>query len=38
VHLASALELGRELTIFVSWDDHLRAAAAAEGLGLAPAG
>jgi predicted nucleic acid-binding protein len=37
VHLASALAVGPALTIFTSWDERLRAAAAAEGLGIAPA-
>ena len=36
VHLASVLALSTEATL-VSWDGELRAAAAANGLALAPA-
>ena len=32
IHLATALELGADLTAFVCYDDHLSAAAAALGL------
>lgn len=37
VHLASALALGRSETVVVTWDRTLASAAAAAGLGIAPA-
>ena len=37
IHLASALALGRDNTVVVTWDRGLADAAATAGLGLAPA-
>ena len=36
VHLASALALGRDVTVFAAWDRRLRAGAEAAGLRLVP--
>ncbi len=37
IHLASALALGAEDTVFVTWDHDLSRAAATAGLAIAPA-
>ena len=38
VHLATALDLGEEELVFVTWDEDLRRAANAAGLGTASSG
>jgi uncharacterized protein len=38
IHVATALQLGNDLTVLVTYDDRMRAAAAASGLAVASPG